>query len=206
MTWKHCHNVVGGSEDVDLAAVLSHPPLSRFLLPIAGLPGDRLLPSLQLLLQASCKRGGTVRKHRRWNPPTPEWSASAPNCLVRCLSKCNTCRNCSSSMEGAMTITPPHWPPLGATETLLEGYERAPAKEDGATTVMDTGSSTDVTMDDPSRPFASVSLTALKAEITRVERHLSETRSASPALCEALTFHHMAARRNKNPGSRKGTF
>ena len=101
-------------------------------------------------------------------------------------------------MEQKLTITPPQWPPIGASASLLARFHRVsspevPSPSSPATTAMDTTEDSDCLHGD--RPLRALSDSALRQEIARLERHLQETPpDSSDALRKSLQVHLDAAK------------
>ena len=105
-------------------------------------------------------------------------------CHSRSFANKSACRACGSSLDGAYTLLPGQWPPLGVPPQVLVMYE--PSGDSGvaaapcpATAAPTTDNPMDGTAPLPQpaaqTSISSLSTTQLKAEITKLERSLGDT-------------------------------
>ena len=146
--------------------------------------------------------------HRRWQEAKN--SASQPHhvkierlcqhCLLRTLNSKPDCRGCGRSLQDCARILPGQWPPLGCTAAMLRNFEEPPA----ATSRLQRPRAKHQTSRNQwnrnsplqDRPLLNVPLAALKAEISRLEKHLLDMPSEGfQGLHDQTEVSLMAAKR-----------
>ena len=121
-------------------------------------------------------------------------SASNPNhvriekicsaCHSRSFASKTSCRICGSSLEGAYTLLPKQWPPLGVPPQVLALYDKASSHSSGPATEPPQPSVPPVTVASaaPSGPptaqtgsLSGLTTSQLKAETAKLDKMLSDT-------------------------------